>query len=350
MEAAVMKALLIPLLIVATSAFAVMTVRYAHRASAERVRADAAQTASQKSEARIRELEQSRESLEQQLMEAQRPRVPGEGALNVLSPTPSATTPSVPQVVELVSPTPADGPLGRVALQPLSRSSRQGMSPSAERYMRRQRTAMVRQQFQDVGNVLGLSQEQTRKLLEVLDEQQTRGYSPFMRDYENRFLPDSVQKTVREARERGDAAVSAVIGESRMAQWATYQKSMPERMVVNGISRTIEHVGVPALTDDQREQLVTAMVDNRDRTPPPSLDDSQSNEQRMEHIFKQQDENNRRNLERAKGVLTTEQYEAYRDYIDFQAEMNRNIGRNSALQSATFTSMFTGGDEKPPQK
>src|SRR5215471_15543411 len=74
MEARTMKAL-IPLLLVSTSALAVTTVQFAHRASTERKRAEDALAADRQHQLRIRELEKERGTLDQQLMDAQRPMV-----------------------------------------------------------------------------------------------------------------------------------------------------------------------------------------------------------------------------------------------------------------------------------
>jgi hypothetical protein len=346
-EGSAMKALLIPLLIASTSALAFTTIRYAHRANVERLRADVAQATSQKHEARIRALEESRNDLEQQLMEAQRPRTPEVPIDAVSSEQPAPSITGQPrQLVAVATAVPKNASGGMYGVRRIPIPPGPSQSPAVQRYMKRQQTAMLRQQFQDAGWVLGLSQEQTAKLLDVLADQQERGYSPmWSRQADDASLPEPIRKSMQDSRNRVNAAVSEVIGESRMAQWADYQKSLPERLMVSGVSHTLERAGAPSLTNEQREQLVSLMAENRERTSLNALpQDTLTNEERMEQAIKRQDENNRQILERAKGVLTTEQYDVYRDFVEFQAEMSRNAVRNTALQN------FTLRDDTPPQR
>src|SRR5262245_59697774 len=64
---------LILVLVVATTGQAVASVQFYRQASSERARADAELVLRQKQDVRLRELEQSRASLEERLLEAQRP-------------------------------------------------------------------------------------------------------------------------------------------------------------------------------------------------------------------------------------------------------------------------------------
>src|SRR5262245_8744842 len=107
-----MKAL-IPLLLVSTSALAVTTVQFAHRANTERKRADNAVADSHKSEARIRELEKERSALDHELMEAQRPAM--------------AAVPSIPpgtrvaSTLQRIAPSPAEVPVTMARLEAVAR-------------------------------------------------------------------------------------------------------------------------------------------------------------------------------------------------------------------------------------
>lgn len=337
-----MKAFLIPLLIISTAALAVMTVRFAHRASAERLRAESAEAASRKHEARIHELELSRQTLEQQLMQAQRPAAPA---------APIEAAPAKPRSetrayrVASVSRTSEEPAATKDGAAPVVGRFNMNVSPGVERYMRRQHSAMLRKQFEDVGPALGLTDIETEKLLKVLEEQQARGYTPFWSQTEEMTLPEATRQRVEDTRKRAEAAISEVIGESRMGQWATYQQSWAQRMLVNSISLQLEQMGVPRLTYEQRQQLLPLLPNFRAQTGlSTSSVQGLTNEERMQQEMKRQDERNREMLERAKPVLTSEQYDAYRDYLEFQAQMSRNLAPTTVLQS-TFSP-----EDPPPQQ
>ena len=318
-----MKAL-IPLLIVSTSALAVTTVQFAQRAGTERKRADDALALSQKNEARIHELEKAQSTLEQQLMEAQRP-APIMDAATALA---RGAAPIATVTAQRVQPPPNApvvwGQFGN-AVQMQSRPyGPMHESAAAQRYMRAQLKASMRRQYEDLGTVLGLSQEQANKLIDVLAD------PPMRMIAEPRSGPidrATILQSAADAKKRTDAAIAAVIGQEKLPQWEAYQKTMPERSEVNMLRDEMQRMGVP-VSDDQRAQLVDMLIEQHQQNPRPTLQQGVPPEEMYQASTKWQSESEQAFVDRAKSVLTKEQYEHYRDYQEWQSEMRNNAFRN----------------------
>jgi hypothetical protein len=336
-----MKAL-IPLLLVSTSALAVTTVQFAHRASTERKRAEEALVLTQKHEARIRELEKERGALDRELMEAQRP------AMADVPTTPPASR--VASTLQRSGPMPAAVPVatfraeavsgGRAAynIQPWSSMSQ---SPAAQRYWQWQRKAGLRRQYEGLGTALGLSHEQENKLIDVLANQQMPMMGSSFKQPPDRA---TVLQAMNDAKQRTDAEVAAVIGENKLPQWQEYQKTMPERVRVNVVGEQMRQMDAP-LTDEQRSRLVDIMIEQNQQNPRPTPQDGLPPEELMKASMKWEEESEKAFLERAKSVLTSDQYERYRDYQAWQSEMRASSMRyiQSSVASGQFLQSSGGG-------
>jgi hypothetical protein len=351
--------LLIPLLIVSTSALAATTVQYAHRAGTERERADAAVALSQKQEAHIRELQASSSAMDQQLMEAQRPAMlPPASDFDRAATGRTAPRPGLSRIATLTR----VGPLvagsysvsgSRGSVSPWMSSATSPSSPAAQRYMRWQTKTMMRRQYEDLGPALGLTEEQSGKVLDLLTDQMTRT----MAEPRNALNDmNSMMKLAAERQARNNAELAALIGENRLPLWQDYQNTMPQRLQVSNVREQMQTLGVP-LTEDQRGQLLNIFLEENDRNPYPQATDGASPEEQIAQSMKWQDESDRVFLERAKSVLTREQYERYRDYQAYESEM-RNMFRNfrpampvNAQISDTVSSVLfrSDADRVPPK-
>jgi hypothetical protein len=123
-----------------------------------------------------------------------------------------------------------------------------------------------------------------------------------------------------------EADIAAVIGEDKLPQWQEFERTMPERSRVNRVSEQLQQMGVP-LTDDQRQQLVDLMIDQSRENPRPTFQNGQTPDEVMQASTNWEEESEKALLERAKGVLTKDQYERYRDYQAWQSEMRANSVR-----------------------
>jgi hypothetical protein len=321
-----MKAL-IPLLIVSTSALAVTTVQFAQRAGTERKRADDALAMSQKHEARIHELEKTQSTLQQRLLEAQQ-RAPASLADSAATPEQRRSSQVIARTLQRAAPPPIttlsrteSGAGVQWLTQPFSPLQQ---SPAAQRYMRAQMKASMRRQYEDIGTALGLSQEQANKLIDVLTDPQSRMIADARKGPIDRA---TLMQAAADAKARTDAAVAAVIGQDKLPQWEQYQKTMPERMQASMVREELQRMGTP-ISDDQRVQLVDILIEQHQLNPRPEPQQGLPPEEMFQASTKWQDESDKAFLERARSVLTKEQYEQYRDYAEFQREMRNNAFRN----------------------
>jgi hypothetical protein len=326
-----MKAL-IPLLLVSTSALAVTTVQFAHRASAERKRADEISAVSRQHEARIHELEKERGDLDRQLLEVQRPETGVDAQTapdtRVASSVQRVGAPQMAVPLAIAHAEPAASAGAAFNIRPWSPGQQ---SPAVQRYWQWQRKASLRRQYEGVGSALGLSQAQENKLLDVLANQQISMTSPVS---SFKQPPDraAVARMMDDAKKHRDAEIAAVIGENKLSQLQDYERTMPERMRVSMVGDQLRQMDAP-LTDDQRARLVDIMIEQSQLNPRPTPQEGTLGEDMIKASLKWEEESDQAFLERAKSVLTPDQYERYRDYQAWQSEMRANSMRY--LQRAT---------------
>src|SRR6185295_8144411 len=253
---------LILILVVATTGLAVASVQFYRQAASERVRADAEMALRHKQDARIADLEKSRANLEEQLLEAQRPQAGGSSVTAVTAPT---STPPVAMASRLERREAA----GKDGAGPtfFQRGGRGPMdSEAGRRFMQTQMRGGIRRLYQDVGRDLNLSPEQANKLIELMADQQTRNFGMRMPPADRAAAAQSWQQL----QDQNNKEVAALLGDSKMAEWKTYQQTLPQRSQVDSMGQQLENAGVP-LSAEQRSQLVAAMVEESQANPRPTF-------------------------------------------------------------------------------
>jgi hypothetical protein len=311
---------LIPILVVATTSLAVASVQFANQASDQRKRADAEVQLRQKQEARVAELERHRARLEQELATvreqntaapapvaaAPRPanaRSPGVATFGVVSAAPPGTPPPPPFEFR-----------GRGPME----------SPAGRNFMRSRMKSSIRRMYGDAGQAMGLSPEKSSQLLDLLADQQTRNFGGDIR--EKVPAGETIQQYMQDQQKKNNEEVISLIGQDKADDWAAYQKSLPDRAQLGMVRDQLEQAGVP-MTDSQRTQMLAAISEESQRLPRPTPNNGLAPEEMMAQYNQWQTEYDKALLDRAKQVLNTEQYNAYKDFQDFQTEMRNNMPR-----------------------
>jgi hypothetical protein len=313
---------LILVLVVATTGLAVASVQFYRQASSERARADAEVALRQKHEARIHELEQSRASLEEQLLEAQRP-LANPAAASVVA-TPAASAPAAGIVSRLDRRDATRDAGGTFFQRPI-----QGRGPmdseAGRRFMQTQMRGSIRRLYQDVGRDLNLTQDQANKLIELMADQQTRNFDV------RRQQPDraAAAQAWQQIQEQNNKEVTALLGDAKMAEFKAYQQTLPQRSQVDSVGQQLENAGLP-LSTDQRSQLVTALIEEAQANPRPSFAPGLPPEEAQKQLNEWQDAYDKSVQDRAKQVLSSEQYARYHDYTEWMAEMRKNMPARAA--------------------
>jgi hypothetical protein len=310
---------LIPILVVATTSLAVASVQFANQASGQRKRADTEVQLRQKQDARVAELERHSARLEQELA-AMREQ-------NTATPAPvAATTRPInarPPTSAAFAVTEAGTP-GMPPPPPFELRGRGPMDSAAGRnFMRSRMKNSVRRMYGDAGQAMGLSAEKSSQLLDLLAEQQTRN----MGDIRNR-IPEgqTFQQYMQDQQKKNNDDVVALIGQDKASDWAAYQKSLPDRAQLGVVRDQLDQAGVP-MTDSQRTQMLAAITEESQRLPRPVVGDGLPPDEMMTQMNQWQTEYDKALLDRAKQVLSTEQYSAYKEFQDWQTEMRSNLPR-----------------------
>lgn len=309
---------IILILVVATTGLAVASVQFAQRASSEKQRADTEVALRQKQEARLQQLEQAQAGLEQQLTQAQLPRTDA----TPVAPPRMASHPLAPPTARFEG-AQADASSAGFAVTRRPWTTRGPMeSEAGQKYIRTQMRANIRRLYGDVGRELNLTQEQADALINLMAEQQTRGFG----DRRQAALADpaSAQQTWRDLQAKNNQEIAALIGQDKMSEWKQFQQTLPQRSEVDVIRQQLDQAGVP-LSADQRSELVNVMVEEIQRNPRPTVAQGMMPEDSFKQQNEWQDAYDKSVSDRAKQVLSSEQYDRYSEYRAWMTEMRRNM-------------------------
>jgi len=224
-------------------------------------------------------------------------------------------------------PTPGDGP------PPPDENDRRGWSenrhgpasfpemPEAMRkMMRTNMRAQNKRLYFDLQAKLGLTDEQTNQMLDLLTDQQTAGFrGPRNRD------PDQARDYWEQQQAKTRTSIADLLGESKAVEFEEYQKTMSSRTELMMISQQLEGVETP-LNDSQRTKLLDALVAERERIPAPTYSEGSSQEDMMKAYTDWQTDYNKRVADAARSILTTEQLNTYTEYQQWQEQMRQQFG------------------------
>ena len=198
-----------------------------------------------------------------------------------------------------------------------------GNMPEMPEAMRKMMRANVRAQnkrmYFDLQSKLGLSDDQTNQMLDLLTEQQTVGFrGPRNRD------PEQARENWEQQQAKSKAAITDLLGSSKAAEFEDYQKSMPSRSELMMLSQQLEGVDTP-LSDDQRSRMLDALVAERERIPAPAFDEGASQEQMAKTLSDWQADYDKRVADQARSILTAEQFNTYNEYQQWQEQMRQQF-------------------------
>lgn len=312
---------LIPILVVATTSLAVASVQFANQASDQRKRVVAEVQLRQKQDARIAELERDRARLEHELAVAREQSAAAPPAPVAAAPRPAGARPPPASATFAVAEAPAPG------MPPPRRMGMRGFGPfesaAGRTYMQARLKTQLRRTYGDAAQALGLSADKGNQLIDLLADQQARNFGG-IRDK----VPEgqSIQQYMQEQQKKNNDEIMALIGQDKADEWAAYQQSLPDRAQLGVVRDQLEQAGVP-MTDSQRTQMLAAITEESQRLPRPTPSQGLPPEETAAQFRQWQSEYDEALLDRAKQVLNTEQYDAYKVYQDWQTEVRNNLPR-----------------------
>ena len=336
---------LIPILVVATTSLAVASVQFGRQASQQRERADAEQLLRQKQDARVAGLERNLARLQSELMMARTQAITTTPPIAMASQRPAGPRAPMPGV-GLTASAETSGPGAPPPFE--FRGGRGPLDTEAGRKFILSRTRMsVRRLYGDAGAALGLSPEKSNQLLDLLADQQTRnmGGPPVLPDGQTR------QQYFQAQQQKNADEIKALIGADKAADWTAYQKSLPDRMQVNQIRDQLDQSGTP-MTDSQRTEMLAAVTEESQRLPRPAFSSGLPSEEAFAQTMQWQTEYDKAVLDRAKQVLNADQYNAYKEYQDWQTAIRSNMpaprGPNGGPGGFVISSTLAGGNPGAP--
>lgn len=315
-----MKASILGLLI-AAGAFGASTIYLAVQLREERAQADTFADQSRALNARIAELEKIRADLEAargavdvpavELVQGGKPAVPPVKGETV------ALTSEVSQAEPAERAGPGFGGPPR--------------SEAMQKMMRTQMRAAFKRMNADIGTKLGLSAEDSNKLIDLMiDQQMAMAESGRAGKYAN-MSPEQRATEYSAVQQKNLAEVSALIGADRMEAYKAYQEAAPARQEVDMLSRQLEANDLN-LSKDQRDRMVTALAEERQRVPAPKSSEAVSREEYIKDMTAWQDDYNQRAATRASSILTSEQQATYSEYQQWTKEMRQQFETRRATR------------------
>ena len=194
-------------------------------------------------------------------------------------------------------------------------------SEAFQKMMRSQVRANNKRIYADLGPKLGLSKEDTSRLIDMLTDQQV---DRFGRMSETSADPVERQRAIEDARRDHQAEIENFLGASKTAALRDYQETIPARQEVEAISRQLEGSDA-TLSEDQQQRMLAALVEERKRIPMPKMSDSTMPEEYSKAYAEWQSGYDERVNAQVHGILNTEQMAAYSEYQQWQKEMREQV-------------------------
>ena len=205
--------------------------------------------------------------------------------------------------------------------------------PEMKKSMKAQQAMGVRMMYGDLFKQLGLSPQDAEQLADILAERQMEMSAAAMSAMgaDGKLNPDMAAKT-QEATKHYDEQLKATLGDANYQKLQNYEKSMGDRFMMQQYDGQFAAAGTP-LEPRQREALLGIMQDERLHLPespfnqtggnPQAQFDALKDDGAMDKYFAQQEEMNRRVLERARQTLSADQVAALQKAQQQMLEMMR---------------------------
>jgi len=210
--------------------------------------------------------------------------------------------------------------------------------PAMREMMREQQKAMINMMYSGLYKELNLTPEEKDQFRTLLTEAQMKTIENAQSLFgTNQAASADMTRQIQAAKKESDAAIKALLGDQRFAQYDDYRNNINERMQLDQFKNQLATDNVP-LRDEQSAQLLQILKEEKLALPPAiSTEESQipSKEtftaEKLDQQLKWMDEYNKRVLDRAGQVLTPEQLTQYKSFQEQQASMQK-LGLQMAKQ------------------
>ena len=206
--------------------------------------------------------------------------------------------------------------------------------PAMREMMRSQQQSAVKMMYNGLFKELKVTPEEKEKLMGILTDMQMKTIENAQGLFgDNPQTADIAEqgRAISDLKNQSDAAIKELLGEERNQQFKDYQSQIGERMQIDQLQSRLDSEKFP-LQEDQAHQLLEAMKLEKSAVPAPIPSDANQNPADLkavmtsDNIDKQiqwMDDYNRRVLDRASQFLSPEQLKSYREMQEQQAAMQQ---------------------------
>jgi hypothetical protein len=223
--------------------------------------------------------------------------------------------------------------------------------PAFKNMMKPQMQAQMKKMYGALFKKLNLDPETERKLTDLIVDQSLSamdmGGNLYSGDKEKLKQSTDEFKTKQE---EFDKKIADLLGADGATQYKDYQKTLADRMVLDGFSSQLS--GVNSLQPQQADALLKIMTEERASAPQMKINDQSDPAGAMKELgtpgaldkfVDYQNELNKRVTNRAISVLTPEQYKQLQEFQKQQIEMQK-FGLKMAGQLMSPKQSGTGGE------
>jgi len=185
-------------------------------------------------------------------------------------------------------------------------------SPAYRDSVRAQQRLLVRREYGSMLKRLALNPEQEEGLINLLVAERVHSMTGAVA-LDNKLYRDRSSYTAQ--REERYEKIAAFVGYEKLPIYDEFIRNLQEHRSVTQIGMQFAAVGVP-LTEQQKEELVTLMVAERDRVPAPSSVSPLTTLKDLEREFEWMEDQDRRLREGAASVLSAEQLKYLSEFLE----------------------------------
>ncbi|HEY8509396.1 MAG TPA: hypothetical protein VIL32_13620 [Steroidobacteraceae bacterium] len=266
---------------------------------------------------RIATLDNQREALEREITRLR-------ASLPPLGVTPIPAQPAQAATREAVKSSPpraADQPPPMTAPLVVNRHLNDwAKTPDGKEMLRTQRRMGVQRMYAEFFREMNFTPEQAEKFVEVMTNLESEGVpmvGPVMASDGVPLSPNLQEFQARVQRE-----LTELLGPDGYRQFESYRNSFAERLEVNQVAQHLEGMRTP-LRDDQRKELLTAMIEERKRVPRPAYTPGMSPEESIELGVQWKMDYDQRVRDRMASVLDPDQLKRLTEYQEMHTNMQR---------------------------
>lgn len=223
--------------------------------------------------------------------------------------------------------------------------------PAFRKMMKPQMEAQMKKMYGDLFKKLNLAPDAEKKLTDLIVEQSLSAMDMGGNIYSGD--KDKLNQSADEFKTKQqefDRQIADLLGTDGAAQYKDYQKSLPDRMALDGLRGQLN--GADSLQPQQADALLKIMGEERTNGPQMKLGDQSDPAGAMKELgtpgaldrfVEYQNSLNQRVANRAISVLTPTQYKQFQDFQKQQIEMQK-FGMKMAEQFMSPKKTGTGGE------